>query len=75
MTTLSTTEVQLIDEYFIRHNFTTVDEPHFLSALGNIVPSWRFEDLAGHNKVYEFTTCDAYLDYINQLTNDKRTNI
>lgn len=75
MTTLSTTETKLVDEYFIRHNFTTIDEPHFLNALGNIVPSWRYEDLVGHEKVYNYIKCDVYKNYIQHLTNDNTTNL
>lgn len=70
MTTLTDIETILLDEYFIRNNFTELDQAHFFSALGNIVPSWRFEDLVGQEVVYNHVLSDVYNQYINKLKND-----
>lgn len=70
MTKLTTIEVELLDNYLIKHNFTELDQAYFFNALGNIVPSWRFEDLVGQEVVYNLTTSDVYVEYITGLNND-----
>lgn len=66
MTILTNTEIKLLDEYVIKHNYTTFDEAHFHHALANIVPSWRIEEIAD-TRVYDFGTTEAYQDYIKNL--------
>jgi hypothetical protein len=72
MTTLSNIEIQLLDNYVISNNFTEFSEAHFFSALADIVPSWRLEQIAGQDRMYELVITDAYTDYINQLIDDKK---
>lgn len=66
MTILTNIETKLLDEYIIRHNYTTFDEAHFIHALANIVPSWRSEEIAD-TRVYSLDTTIAYQDYIKSL--------
>jgi hypothetical protein len=66
MTTLTTTEIQLLDEYIIRHNYTEFDEAYFHHILANTLPSWRSEHIAS-SRVYDFGTTEAYQDYIKSL--------
>jgi hypothetical protein len=66
MTILTNTETKLLDEYIIRHNYTTFDEAHFHHILANTLPSWRSECIAS-SRIYEFGTTEAYQDYIKNL--------
>jgi hypothetical protein len=77
MTTLSNIETILLDKYVVANNFTEFSEAHFYYALADIVPSWRLEDIAGQDRVYQGVEVitEAYTTYINQLTNDNTTNI
>jgi hypothetical protein len=77
MTTLSNIETMLLDKYVVANNFTEFSEAHFYYALADIVPSWRLEDIAGQDHVYQGVdiTTEAYTTYINQLTDDTTTNI
>jgi hypothetical protein len=75
MTTLSNIETMLLDKYVVANNFTEFSEAHFYYALADIVPSWRLEDIAGPERVYDLSTTEAYTTYINQLTNDTTTNL
>ena len=72
MSILSNIETQLIDKYVISNNFTEFSEAYFYYALSDIVPTWRLEQIAGQERVYELVITDAYTDYINQLINDKK---
>jgi hypothetical protein len=75
MTTLSNIETILLDKYVVANNFTEFSEAHFYYALADIVPFWRLEDIAGQDRVYDLATTEAYTTYINQLTNDTKTNL
>jgi hypothetical protein len=75
MTTLSNIETILLDKYVVANNFTEFSEAHFYYALADIVPSWRLEQIAGQDRVYTLATTEAYTTYINQLTNDTKTNL
>lgn len=66
MTKLTNTETKLLDEYIIRHNYTTFDEAYFYHALANIVPTWRIEEIAD-SRIYNLDTTIAYQDYIKNL--------
>ena len=66
MTILTNTEVKLLDEYFIKYNYTKIDEAYFHHALANIVPTWRCEEIAD-NRVYDLVTTEAYKNYIKEL--------
>ncbi len=72
MTTLSTIEIQLLDKYVVANNFTEFSEAHFFYALANIVPSWRLEQIAGQERVYELVLTEAYTDYINKLMKENK---
>lgn len=77
MTTLSNIETILLDKHIVANNYTEFSEAHFYNALADIVPNWRLEDIAGQERVYgsvEITT-EAYITYINQLTNEQTTNL
>jgi hypothetical protein len=69
MTILTDTEVKLLDEYFIKYNYTKIDEACFHHALANIVPSWRSEEIAD-NRVYDFNSTEAYKNYIKELNDN-----
>jgi len=75
MTTLSNIETILLDKYVVANNFTEFSEAHFYYALADIVPFWRLEQIAGQDRVYALETTEAYITYINQLTNDTKTNL
>jgi|694.fasta_scaffold70985_5 hypothetical protein len=75
MTTLSNIETILLDKYVVANNFTEFSEAHFYYALADIVPFWRLEQIAGQDRVYALETTEAYITYINQLTNDTTTNL
>lgn len=66
MTTLTEKEMQLLDEYIIRHNYTEFDEAHFHHILANTLPSWRSECIAS-SRVYDFGTTEAYQNYVKNL--------
>jgi hypothetical protein len=72
MSVLSNIETQLLDKYVVANNFTEFSEAYFYYALADIVPSWRLEQIAGQERVYELVITDSYTDYINQLINDKK---
>ena len=72
MTTLSNIEVQLLDNYVTSNNFTEFSEAYFFYALADIVPTWRLEELAGPDRVYEFLETEAYKNYINNLMKDNK---
>jgi hypothetical protein len=74
MTTLSNIEVQLLDNYVTSNNFTEFSEAHFFYALADIVPSWRLEELAGQDRVYQGVdiTTEAYTNYINNLMKENK---
>ena len=72
MTTLSNIEVKLLENYVISNNFTEFSEAHFFYALADIVPSWRLEELAGQDRVYELLETEAYTNYINNLMKDNK---
>jgi hypothetical protein len=72
MSVLSNIETQLLDKYVVANNFTEFSEAYFYYALADIVPSWRLEQLAGQERVYDLVITDSYIDYINQLINDKK---
>jgi len=67
----------LLDNYVVANNFTEFSEAHFFYALADIVPSWRLEDIAGQDRVYQGVEVitEAYTTYIKQLTNDNKTNL
>ena len=67
---LTETEQGLLDNYFIKHNIINIDEAEFFSALGNIVPTWRCDQLAG-NKIYTNERSMVYNNYIKKLYFDK----
>ena len=67
MTKLSNIETKLLDNYVIANNYTEFSEAHFFSALSNIVPTWRLEQIAGLEKLYKFETSKAYEHYIKEL--------
>ena len=67
MTTLSNIETILLDKYIVANNFTEFSEAHFFCALADIVPSWRLEQIAGLEKLYDFETSKAYENYIKEL--------
>lgn len=69
---LTNIEVKLLDNYIVNNNFTEFSEAHFFSALADIVPCWRLEQIAGQERMCELVTTKAYTDYINQLINDKK---
>ena len=75
MTTLSNIETILLDKYIVANNYTEFSEAHFYNALADIVPNWRLEEIAGEERVNDLVTTEAYTTYINQLTNDKTTNL
>ena len=64
MSMLSNIEIQLLENYVISNNFTEFTEAHFFSALADIVPSWRLEELAGQDRMNELVTTNAYKNYI-----------
>ena len=72
MTTLSDIEVKLLENYVVSNNFTEFSEAHFYYALADIVPSWRLEELAGQDRVYELQVSEAYTNYINNLMKDNK---
>lgn len=72
MTTLSTIEIQLLDNYLVSNNFTEFSEAHFFNALANIVPTWRLEELVGQERVYELVQTEVYTDYINKLMKENK---
>lgn len=72
MTTLSDIEVKLLENYVISNNFTEFSEAHFYYALADIVPTWRLEELAGQDRVYELLETEAYTNYINNLMKDNK---
>ena len=73
MTTLSNIETILLDKYIVANNYSEFSEAHFYNALADIVPSWRLEQIAGPERVYELVITEAYTTYINQLTNAEKT--
>ena len=74
MTKLTKEEIVLLDQYIVKHNFTHFDQAYFFHALGNIVPTWRMEQLAGHDTVYANSISQSYIDYLNTF-NDNKTNL
>ena len=72
MTTLSNIEVQLLDNYVTSNNFTEFSEAYFFYALADIVPTWRLEELAGQDRVYELLETEAYRNYINNLMKENK---
>lgn len=74
MTTLTKTEIILLDQYIVKNNFTEFDQAHFFNALINIVPTSRAEELAGHDTVYANSISQSYIDYLNTF-NDNKTNL
>ena len=72
MTKLTNIEVKLIDEYIVRNNLTDFDQAYFNNVLGNIVPTWRAEELVGTDTVYANTISQSYIDYLNTF-NDKKS--
>jgi hypothetical protein len=74
MTKLTNIEIKLIDDYIIQNQFDTLDQAHFMKALANTVPTWRAEELAGHDTVYANNISQSYIDYLNTF-NDNTTNL
>lgn len=72
MTTLSNIEIQLLNNYIVSNNFTDFSEAHFYNALADIVPTWRLEQIAGQNRMYELVETEAYITYINNLMKENK---
>lgn len=63
---LTNDEIKLVDNYFISNNINEMSEAHFFSALHQVVPLWRIEELAG-DRVYTHESTTAYKEYIKNL--------
>lgn len=67
MAKLTLQEITLIDNYIISNNFIELDQAHFISALGRVVPTWRLEQLVGNETVYNNSISPCYIDYLNSI--------
>ena len=60
--TLTKTEKDIVDKFFVTYDIGTFDVPTFNLAISNTLPTWRTEELINSNK-----KSLAYVDYVKDL--------
>ena len=60
--TLTKTEKDIVDKFFVTYDIGTFDVPTFNLAVANTLPTWRTEELINNGK-----KSLAYIDYVKDL--------